>query len=90
RLQFGPAMHGVLTARGGVLARASLGGDATITLVGATQDVADFYEDSLAIFAGADTSIAMSELINLDLSTSATFGNEQSNIQGAAAVSVAF
>lgn len=89
-LNFGPAMHALFTARGGVQGRASLGDDTTISLLGVTQDVSDFYQDGFSIFAGMDTSIAMSEMINLDLSTSATFGNDQSNIQGAAAVSVLF
>lgn len=89
-LHFGPVMKTLFTARGGVLGRVSLGDDATITLLGVTQDVSDFYEDSFAIFAGADTSIAVSEMINLDLSTSATFGNGIKTIQGAVAVNIVF
>lgn len=87
---FGPVIKTLFTARGGVLGRVSLGDDATITLLGVTQDVSDFYEDSFAIFAGADTSIAVSEMINLDLSTSATFGNGIKTIQGAVAVNIVF
>lgn len=87
---FGPTTKALFTARGGVLGRASFSDDSTITLLGVTQDVSDFHEDSFAIFAGMDTSVAIGEMVNLDLSSSATFGNEMTNVQGAAAVNIAF
>lgn len=87
---FGPTTKALFTARGGVLGRASFSDDATITLLGVTQDVSDFHEDSFAIFAGMDTSVTIGEMVNLDLSSSATFGNEMTNVQGAAAVNIAF
>lgn len=83
-------MRASVTVRGGALGRASLGEDATITLLGVTRDVSDFYEDSFAIFAGLDARVAVSDRLRLDLSTSATHGNDMTNFQGAAALGVAF
>lgn len=89
-LMLGNSVHALITARGGALGRASFGEDATITMLGVTQDVSDFYEDSFAIFAGLDASFAVGDRLNLDLSTSTTHGNDMTNVQGAAALGVAF
>ncbi len=87
---FGNSVSALITARGGALGRTSFGEDATITLLGVTQDISDFYEDSFAIFAGLDARFAVSDRLNLDLSTSTTHGNDMTNVQGAAALGVAF
>lgn len=90
QLHFGSAIHALFTARGGVLGRTSLGDDATITLLGVTQGVSDFYEDNLATFAGMDINFALNELISLDLSTSATVGKDMSTLQAATNVKMSF
>jgi len=87
---FGNSIQAFITARGGALGRTSFGEDATITLLGVTQDISDFYEDSFAIFAGLDASFAVSDRLNLDLSTSTTHGNDMTNVQGAASLGVLF
>ncbi|WP_306256887.1 autotransporter outer membrane beta-barrel domain-containing protein [Pararhizobium sp. IMCC21322] len=87
---FGKTARALITARGGALGRASLGEDATITMLGVTQDISDFYEDSFAIFAGLDASFAIGDRLNLDLSTATTHGNDMTNVQGAAALGVLF
>ncbi|MFK8035658.1 MAG: autotransporter outer membrane beta-barrel domain-containing protein, partial [Hyphomicrobiales bacterium] len=88
-LNFG--YHSIFTARAGGLVRSSLSDDgATVTMNGQTQEVSAFYEDNYAVFAGADLSMNVSETFSLDLSTSATYGNEMTNFQGTAGVKLAF
>lgn len=87
----GDNLEGIFTARAGVSGRMSLGDDAaTVTLLGITQDVPTFYEDGYAIYTALETSLHMSDAISLDLSTGGNFGAIQTNVQGAAALSVAF
>lgn len=81
----------IFTARAGGLVRSSLGDDgATVTMNGQTQEVSAFYEDNYAFFAGMDLSMNVNEAFSLDLSTSATYGNELTNFQGTAGVKLAF
>lgn len=90
-VQFGGAMSALFTARGGALGRMSLGDDAsTVTLLGITQDVGHEYADDFAVFGGLEASIAMTNALSLDLSSSATYGNEMTSVEGAAAVKVSF
>ncbi|PCJ83036.1 MAG: hypothetical protein COA52_19490 [Hyphomicrobiales bacterium] len=85
------SLNTLFTARAGVLRRMSLGDDsAEVTLLGITQDILSGYEDSFAFYAGMDASIAVSNAVSLDLSSSATIGKTITNIRGAAAVNVAF
>lgn len=88
-LNFG--YNSIFTARAGGLVRSSLGDDgATVTMNGQTQEVSAFYGDKYAIFAGMDLSMNVSEVVSLDFSTSATYGNDLTNFQGTAGVKLTF
>lgn len=87
---FSKSMQALITVRGGALGRASIGGNATITMLDVTQSVADYFEDSFAVFAGMDTTFAISDMLNLDLSASATYGNDITRVHGSVALGVVF